>query len=69
MERAVSTAAQFLLAVFGVDGVLNLANIDFAAVVTGTALAAGLSVLKSIVALKTTDGNSASLTVKNVEEK
>ena len=67
-ERAISTMAQALLAISGVDG-LNLANIDVRAILVGTLIAGILSVLKSIVALQTTTGNSASLVVDNVKQK
>ena len=67
-ERSASTAAQFLVSALTVDG-LDLANLDFKAIFTGTLLAAGLSLLKGIVALKTSDGNSASLTIDNIKEK
>ena len=67
-ERAISTMAQALIAILGVDG-LNLANIDATAILVGTLLAGGLSVLKAIVALSATEGNSASLVVDNVKNK
>ena len=68
IERAASTAAQFVLTALTVDG-LNLVTLDIRALLTGTTLAAALAILKAVVALKLTDGNSASLTVDNVKEK
>ncbi len=67
-ERAVATAAQFLVGVLTIDNLPNV-TMDFRAMAIGAVLAAAVSLLKALVALRFTDGNSASLTVNNVKEK
>lgn len=67
-ERAISTAAQFLLVLGGADGA-NFLSLDSKQVVLLSLAGAFAAVLKAIVALKTTSGNSASLTIENVKEK
>lgn len=59
-ERAVSTAAQSAIAVLGADG-FDLLQVDAAAVLGVAAGGALLSVLKSLVASKVKDPDSASL--------
>jgi len=59
-ERAVATAAQALVAVLGVDG-LDWLQIDGRGIAATAAGAAVLSVLKSLVASRVNDPDSASL--------
>lgn len=59
-ERAVSTAAQAAIAVLGADG-FDLLNVDAAAVAGVAVGGAVLSLLKSLVASKVNDPESASL--------
>lgn len=60
VERMVSTAAQSAIAVLGADG-FDLLQVDVAAVFGVAAGGAVLSLLKSLVASKVNDPNSASL--------
>jgi hypothetical protein len=60
-ERAVATAAQSALAVMGADGLFNLLQVDAASVLSVAGGGALLSVLKSLVASKVHDPESASL--------
>lgn len=55
-ERAISTAAQSLVAVLGVDG-LNWLHVDIKGVAATAGGAAILSLLKSIVAAKTVNNS------------
>jgi hypothetical protein len=55
VERVVFTVAQLLIAVLSADG-LDLLQIDFTATVTTLAIAAGLVILKCIVANSVTSG-------------
>jgi hypothetical protein len=59
-ERAVATAAQALIAVLGVDG-LDWLQVDAKGIAATASGAALLSVLKSLVASKVNDPDSASL--------
>lgn len=60
LERMVSTAAQSAIAVLGADG-FDLLQVDAAAVFGVAAGGALLSLLKSLVASKVNDPESASL--------
>ena len=68
IERAISTMAQFLLVIAGADGT-GFLTVSFERIMVLSLLGGAASVLKSIVALRATDGNSASLVVNNVKEK
>lgn len=59
-ERAIATAAQSAIAVLGVDG-FDLLEVGTSGVLSVAAGGALLSVLKSLVASKVHDPNSASL--------
>lgn len=65
-ERAVSTAAQTAIAVIGVDAVtthVSIIDVDWPLVGGAAALAAALSVLKTLAALGTT--GTTSLAIKD----
>lgn len=70
-ERALSTFAQTLIAVVSVAVAAGqgLEDVAWLSVLSACALAAILSLAKSVYALKATEGNSASLVVDNVKEK
>lgn len=72
LERAISTAAQFALAVIGLsENGFGVITQNASLVLIGYAALSGfvLAILKALAALHFTDGNSASLTVDNVKEK
>lgn len=68
IERAVSTIAQFLLVMGGANGAgfltVSIKQLIVLSLVGGVA-----SILKSVVAVSTTSGDSASFVVSNVQEK
>lgn len=68
IERALSTMAQFALVLGGADGA-GFLNMDFGHLMTLVAFGGVATILKAMAAYKLTPGNSASLTVENVEEK
>lgn len=61
-ERAISTAAQVLVALWGADTLFNILTIDVGDALGIAAGAAGLSLLKSLAATRKGDPESASLT-------
>jgi hypothetical protein len=65
VERAVSTVAQTVLAMTGLDGV-NVLHLELKKVLLTAAVAGVLSLLKALVAVRA-GGNSASFTVTNVK--
>lgn len=54
-ERAISTFAQAVLGIVGVD-VLGFASLEWPAILIGSLIAAGLSILKSLAAGAQSDG-------------
>jgi hypothetical protein len=65
-ERAIATFAQAVLAVLSADG-LSILTVQWDQVLSVGALALVLSVLKSIVATRTGDSQSASLVGSELE--
>lgn len=65
LERVVSTVAQTILAMTGLDGA-NVLHLDVRKVLLTAAVAGVLSLLKAVVAVRA-GGNSASFTVTNVK--
>lgn len=66
IERIVSTMAQFLLVLGGVDGA-NFLDMDFRQLLTLTALGGVATLLKALAAAKIGVTGSASFTVENAE--
>lgn len=68
VERIVSTMAQAALALGTVD-LSNATAVDFKVYAIGIVSAGFFAFIKAVAALTATSGNSASLTVSNVEDK
>lgn len=70
VERAISTAAQAILTLLSLDGTgIVTVNMNLGIILATAGFAAMYAILKAIVAVANTNGNSASFTVDNVREK
>lgn len=66
LERALNTFLQFLVGVWGVNGITS-ADLDWGQTLAGAGIAAGVSVIKSLIVATATDGGPSIGNVETVE--